>query len=145
MKYKKEFIDFFRQLCDHKENEIRLNAAYNLPCFNIIFKDQQKELDINFFDLYDKFVGDESQEIADCTVKSLHEAFKLVEPEDNTAKIRKIFLDFVVDEQKDILLIINKNLDVFIQNYGNKHTIENFKGRTVYKDSQSDDGGNKFS
>ena len=40
LKYKKEFIEFFRLICDHKEDEVRYNAVYNLPCFNTIFKDQ---------------------------------------------------------------------------------------------------------
>ena len=30
---------------------------------------------------------------------------------------------------------MNKNLDVMIKKYGNKHTIENFKGRTAYQDA----------
>ena len=76
-------------------------------------------------------------------MKSLHEAFKLVKPEDNTSKIRKIFIDFVVDDSKDIILILNQNLDIIIENYGNKHTLENFKGRTAYREANSDDGGTK--
>ena len=30
---------------------------------------------------------------------------------------------------------MNKNLDVMIKKYGNKHSIENFKGRTAYQDN----------
>jgi len=30
---------------------------------------------------------------------------------------------------------MNKNLDVMIKKYGNKHTIENFKGRTAYSEN----------
>ena len=39
---------------------------------------------------------------------------------------------------------MNKNLTLMIEKYGNKHTIENFKGRTAYvaKDIDSDSGSN---
>jgi len=41
---------------------------------------------------------------------------------------------------------MNRNLDVMVLKYGNRHTIENFKGRTPYiensnSDEGSDDGG----
>lgn len=31
---------------------------------------------------------------------------------------------------------MNKNLDIMIEKYGNKHTVENFKGRTAYVENQ---------
>jgi hypothetical protein len=39
-----------------------------------------------------------------------------------------------VEDNREIILIMNKNLDIMIKKYGNKHTIENFKGRTAYCD-----------
>ena len=36
---------------------------------------------------------------------------------------------------------MNANLDVMIIKYGNKHTLEHFKGRTPYIDSQNSDEG----
>ena len=37
--YKAKLIDFFIQACSHKELEMRINAAYNFPCFYILYKD----------------------------------------------------------------------------------------------------------
>ena len=38
-------------------------------------------------------------------------------------------------------MVVNNNLDLMILKYGNRHTIENFKGRTPYIDSQNSDDG----
>jgi hypothetical protein len=44
-------------------------------------------------------------------------------------------MSLILDDNREIILIMNKNLDVMIKKYGNKHTIENFKGRTAYIDA----------
>ncbi len=38
VKYKEELMEFFKFICGHKLEKIRLNAAYNLPCFNKIYR-----------------------------------------------------------------------------------------------------------
>lgn len=38
MNYKKEILTFYRELTDHEDDEIRRLAAYNLPCFNLLYK-----------------------------------------------------------------------------------------------------------
>jgi predicted adenine nucleotide alpha hydrolase (AANH) superfamily ATPase len=55
MKYKKEFIEYFKEICDDKESSIRLKACYNLPCFNLLFKSVEKEFDIQFSEIYLRF------------------------------------------------------------------------------------------
>jgi hypothetical protein len=37
LKYKEKLFNYYRQLLDHPKEEIRLNAAFNLPCFNKIY------------------------------------------------------------------------------------------------------------
>lgn len=59
MKYKKEFIHYFKEICDHKESNMRLKACYNLPCMNMLFKSVEKELDISFSEIYLRFSQDE--------------------------------------------------------------------------------------
>ena len=34
LKYKEKLFNYYRQLLDHPKEEIRINAAFNLPCFN---------------------------------------------------------------------------------------------------------------
>jgi len=46
-------------------------------------------------------------------------------------------LSLILDDNREIIEIMNKNLDVMIKKYGNKHTIENFKGRTAYTPDSS--------
>lgn len=58
--------------------------------------------------------------------------------------MRKCFYNFILDNDREIILIINKNLDIMIEKYGNKHTLDNFKGRTAYVEAtSSNDGGSK--
>jgi len=34
LKHKEKLFNYYRQLLDHSKDEIRINAASNLPCFN---------------------------------------------------------------------------------------------------------------
>ena len=72
----------------------------------------------------------------------LHEAFKLINEDDDTTDLRKIFVNFILESSnnKELMMIINQNMAVMIQMYGNKHTIANFKGRTPYTNDSNSDG-----
>lgn len=59
LKYQDHFVDFFKSICQHKEVEMRRFAAYNLACFNQLYKDYQNELGIDFQDIYYKFSKEE--------------------------------------------------------------------------------------
>lgn len=48
VKYRKELIDYFKEISVHKQEIIRRQAAYHLPCMNLLFKEYEKELDISF-------------------------------------------------------------------------------------------------
>ena len=48
LKYKEQFINFYREIIDHKEDGIRLKAVYNLPCMNLLYKSLETELKISF-------------------------------------------------------------------------------------------------
>lgn len=110
----------------------------------MLFKEYEKELDISFQDFYLKFSEDEDHEIRKCAASSLHEAFKIIDEEEDTSKLRLCLINYILDNNRDILLIINRNLAIIIRKYGNSHTIKNFKGRTAYvEQSNSDSGSNK--
>lgn len=40
--------------------------------------------------------------------------------------------------------MMNQNLDIMIEKYGNEHTIKNFKGRTAYCAAESDSGDDQI-
>ena len=53
-------------------------------------------------------------------------------------------MSYILDNNREIILLLNKNLSLIIQKYGNSHTIKNFKGRKAYiETSASDSGSNK--
>ena len=66
---------------------------------------------------------------------SLHEAFAAANDDEDITLLKECFLAFILEDNREIVLIMNKNLDIMIEKYGNKHTIENFKGRTAYVES----------
>jgi hypothetical protein len=67
---------------------------------------------------------------------SLHEAFKLVEDDEDTSILRGVLMGYILDPHKEILMTMNKNLGIIIQKYGNKHTVQNFKGRTPHIETE---------
>jgi len=135
LEYKDQFIAYYKEVCDHSEESIRMRGVYNLPCMNLLYKHCQGEIGISFASLYLQFSDDECFDVRHCAALSLHEAFKLIEDDEDTATLRKVFLSYVLDTSREIHLVINNNLDLMILKYGNKHHLENFKGRTPYIDS----------
>lgn len=144
LKYKKEFIAYYKELCESKEESLRYQAVFNLPCMNFVYKSVAKEMDIDFQELYLRFSEDPDFKVRSCIASSLHEAFRMVDQDDDTTKLRQCFYGFILDNTREIMMIINRNLDILIERYGNKHTLANFKGRTAYvEDKGSNDGGSK--
>lgn len=110
LKYRKELIEYFKEICAHKQEIIRKQAVYHLPCMNMLFKEYEKELDISFQDVYLKFSDDEDFDIRKCAAASLHEAFKITDDEEDISKLRQCFINYILDNNRDILLILNRNL-----------------------------------
>jgi hypothetical protein len=66
------------------------------------------------------------------TLCSLHEAFKLLEDEEDSTVLRRVFIDFVLDGNESIQIQLNKTIGEIILRYANTDTVKNFKGRTPY-------------
>jgi len=131
-KYKDQFMNFYKEIIDHKEDSIRLKAVYNLPCVNLIYKPLESELKISFQEIYLKFSEDKEFDVRYCAAASLHEALKLTTDEEDISMLRQVFISCILDPAREMILLMNSNLVFLIKKYGNKHTIENFKGRTLY-------------
>ena len=101
---------------------------------NLLYKSVETEMKLSFQYMYYKFSEDDDDDIRYCAASSLHEAFAIIEDEDVTHSLRKVFINLITDHSREILLLMNKNLSLMITKYGNKHTMENFKGRTPYID-----------
>lgn len=39
--HSKEFCEYYKQICTNKDPELRYFAAFNLPCFYVLYKDHQ--------------------------------------------------------------------------------------------------------
>lgn len=46
--HRQEFAQFFRELIEHKEINIRMFGVFNLPCFHVLFREDQEQYDLNF-------------------------------------------------------------------------------------------------
>ena len=79
-----------------------------------------------------KFSEDKEFDIRYCAAASLHEAFKLTKEDEDITHLRSVFLSFILENSREMILLMNHNLVVLVKKYGNKHTIDNFKGRTAY-------------
>jgi hypothetical protein len=111
---------------------------------NLLYKCVEKEMDINFSSIYLQFSEDDNFEIRYCAASSLHEAFKIITDDEDTSNLRKCFLGLVVDNTREIILLMNNHLSQTVLKYLNKHYLENFKGRTPYLDTNRDsDSGSK--
>lgn len=71
-------IQFYKFICEHKEEHIREQAVFNLPCIHLLFKKFESDLEIKFDNLYLEFAQSDNYKVRMIIAKSLHEAFKLV-------------------------------------------------------------------
>lgn len=69
---------------------------------------------------------------------SIHEAFLLTKDDEDTSDLRNCFFYFLMENDRQIMAAINKNLPTIIKKFVNSHTLDNFKGRTAVADSGSD-------
>ena len=44
IKYKQQFIAYYKEISEHKVDSIRKTAVYNLPCMNLLYKSEEKEM-----------------------------------------------------------------------------------------------------
>lgn len=84
--YAEKFLQFFDEICRHKDAEMRKQGAYNLACFNLYYKDYVNLMYysggntiLDFHELYYSFSKDPETSIKFTVASSIHEAFLLTE------------------------------------------------------------------
>ena len=102
IKYQDPILKFYSEICAHKEFIIRKWAVYNLPAMHQHYKDSQDDFGISFQDLYKQFSEDEEFEIRYTAASSLHEAFKLIDPDEDTTILRQVLLSYILDNSREI-------------------------------------------
>lgn len=98
----------------HKEDNIRRHAVFNLPAMNYLYKCVEKEYNMSFQELYLRFSEDDNEDIRYIAATSLHEAFKLVEDDEDTSILRGVLMGYILDPHKEVLMTMNKNLGIII-------------------------------
>jgi len=63
---------------------MRREAAFNLPCFNLMFKQYSEELGIDFQDIYLQLSREDDDLIKRMVAASLHEAFAITKQDEDT-------------------------------------------------------------
>lgn len=84
VKHKLTFVDFFKLMVNHKELKMRRLAAYNLPCFNKLFKEFSEELGIDFGEIYLRFAKDDDPQIVRTIAAGIHEAFDITNEDEDS-------------------------------------------------------------
>jgi len=150
-KYQTEIIDFYNRICDDYETEdCRFHAAYNLPCFHACYRplpvdddEDDKKSDgsdielkgnhgmqvpldyaIDFQELYMRFANDEQNRIRVTVACSLHEAFKMIGPEEDTQKLRNAFHDLLSNTDVEVMKAMTNNFSEVLELYCNEDAVD---------------------
>lgn len=57
LEHEQKFLSYFKEIAAHEDPDIRLSAAFNLPCLHLLYADSKQTL-VNFGDLYLRFQED---------------------------------------------------------------------------------------
>ena len=52
LKNRAPIVEFYKKMVSHEELKMRRCAAFNLPCFNKLYKEYQEELGVEFSAIY---------------------------------------------------------------------------------------------
>jgi HEAT repeat protein len=126
IKYREEFLQFYKVIVNHKEVKMRRYAAYNLPCFNKLLKEYQDEVDIDFNEVYLRFSKEEDPEILKTVAASLHEAFSIMPDDEDSQKLRDAFKQVIEVSNRETICALCENLDTSLQYYCNTHATKTY-------------------
>jgi hypothetical protein len=165
IKYKEQILCFYQELIEHREEENVMQGILNLPCFSLLYKDtmgskapgtaqtqstsatgiiedvdgdddeEEKSCEIDFHELYSRFANEQSQEMRTITASCIHEAFLLASPLEDIKKLQQALCELLEEDNRDILLALNKNLKTLILRYSNEHTVNALPEAAVIGDN----------
>jgi hypothetical protein len=105
---------------------VRRLAAYNLPCFHKLFKENADSLDIDFLELYLKFSKDEDDQILKTIASCIHEAFLITTDDEDSQKLRDAFKNVIEQNHRESIAAISENFDKSLLNYCNAHAVKTY-------------------
>lgn len=133
MQYKSEFLNFWRDMLDHDDKQIKYLGIYYMPCMYKLYKDVQDECQVDFASIYQQLLSEDGK-VRRRTAMSLHEVFIMFKDTDeDMTPFKECFLDLLGDDASKVLKIVNQNLTKYLFNFIN-HADQ------VNKKPKSDDG-----
>jgi hypothetical protein len=115
VKYQKQILGFYRDVCTHKNDECRLPAALNFPCMNQIYRnlvspaqpeeskdDEPEQSQFTFNEACLEFAQDSREDIRIITANSIHEAFLAATDDEDTSALRTALHELLGDESLQV-------------------------------------------
>lgn len=124
LRNKDQFLEFFEQISSHKDIEMRKHAAYNLACFNSLYKDYQAEHNIDYQELYLIYAKEQDPFIKKAVAACLHEAFLLTNQDEDIFRLREAFKILLEDTERDVISVLCENIGVILNRYCNDHGVK---------------------
>lgn len=108
------WLEYFKQLLEMDDLEIRQNLWYNLPGLYYIFNSE----DIDFIEILEKFANDKESSIRMQLAKGLHEIVSISSKgKGDAVELKHIFFSLLNDDDHDIQKEILENLDEYLMNF----------------------------
>lgn len=109
------WIDYFQQLLEMDNPDIRLNLCYNIPGLYYVFNSEEN---LDFISILEKFASDKDQTIRHQFAKCFHEIVSInSKGKGDSVELKHIFFTLLTDDDPDIQKVIIKNLDEYLMNF----------------------------
>lgn len=108
------WLEYFKNLLEMEDLEIKQNLCFNLPGLYYIFNSE----DIDFIEILEKFANDKESSIRMQLAKGLHEIVSISSKgKGDAVELKNIFFALLNDDDHEIQREIIRNLDEYLLNF----------------------------
>lgn len=108
------WMDYFRQLLDMDDPQIKKNLCYNLPGLYYLFNGE----DIDFIEVLERFATDKDTSIRMQLAKGFHEIISInSKGKGDSVELKDIFFTLLTDDDAEIQKEVLNNLDEYLMNF----------------------------
>ena len=127
LKKKEPILEFYSLISQHKEIEMRRHGAYNLACFNSLYKEFQGDSEIDYQELYLNYSKEQDPFVKKAVAASLHEAFQLTAQDEDIFRLREAFKILLEDTDREVISVLCENIGIIFNSYSNDHGVKYFQ------------------
>ena len=102
---------------------MRREAAFNLPCFHLVLRDECDAQQCDFQELYSQFLNDIEKSVQKVIPTCIHEAFTICSPEEDMWRLRDTYKSILDMNDKETIEQLVENLHVTLEYYCNEHAL----------------------